>query len=74
MLLTKATVANSLEAKNSFEGSKTAVDVVYAMKPYFSVADSLVTVSDKEVKALYEKKKEEWQYTNGIASLKFFAQ
>ena len=53
MLLTKATVANSLEAKNSFEGSKTAVDVVYAMKPYFSVADSLVTVSDKEVKALY---------------------
>ncbi len=61
MLLTKATVANSLEAKNSFEGSKTAVDVVYAMKPYFSVADSLVTVSDKEVEALYEKKKEQFK-------------
>lgn len=61
MLLTKATVVNSLEAQNSLDGSKVAVDVVYAMKPYFSVADSLVTVSDKEVKALYNKKKEQFK-------------
>ena len=60
-LLTKATVANSLEAKNSFDGGSTSVDVVYAMKPYFAVADSLVTVSDKEVEKLYKKKKEEFQ-------------
>ncbi len=72
MLLTKATVANSLEAKNSFEGSKTAVDVVYAMKPYFSVADSLVTVSDKEVEALYEKKKEQFKQ-EAICDLKYVA-
>ena len=61
MLLSKATVANSLEVKNSFEGSKTSVDVVYAMKPYFAIADSLVTVSDKEIEALYDKKKEQFK-------------
>ena len=59
-LLTRSIVANKLEAENAHDGSKTAVDVACVMKPYFAVADSLVSVSDKEAKKLYKERKEQF--------------
>ncbi|MDR0830538.1 MAG: SurA N-terminal domain-containing protein, partial [Prevotellaceae bacterium] len=60
-LLSKSLVVNSLEAKYAYEANKASVDVIYAMKPYFAVADSLVKVSDAEVKTLYNKRKEQYK-------------
>lgn len=47
--------ANSLEAKYAFDARQNGVSAEYIMQPYFSVADSLVSVSDKEIKKLYKK-------------------
>ena len=60
-LLSKALVINSLEAKYAYEGNKTSVDLVYAMKPYFLVPDSTVNVSKSDLNALYKKRKEQYK-------------
>ena len=57
-LISKAVTANSLDAEKNFEMGKATVNVTYAMQPYYAVADSLVTVSDGEVKNLYADRKE----------------
>ena len=60
-LLTKSLVTNTKEAQFAYNNSKYAVDVLYAMKPYFTIADSTVKVADSEVEALYKKKKEQFK-------------
>ena len=55
--------ANSLEAKYAFDARQKGVAAEYIMKPYFSVADSLVSVSDKDIKALYKKHKPMYKQT-----------
>lgn len=57
-VLAGAIVANKLDAKSGFDARATSKDVAYVTKSYFSVADSLVTVSDSEIRSLYQKKKE----------------
>lgn len=48
---------NSLEAEYAFNMKKDTVSAQYVCKPYYAVADSLVSVSDKELKARYNKQK-----------------
>lgn len=60
-LLSKSLVTNSKEAQFEYNNSKYSVDVVYAMKPYFTIADSTISVDDKDIKALYEKRKEQFK-------------
>ncbi len=57
-LISKAVTANSLDAKSNFEAGKPTVDVEYVMQPYYAVADSLVKVSDADVRKLYNARKE----------------
>ena len=49
-LISKAVVANSLDAKMSYQDRKTSVDVAYVVQPYYTVSDSAVTVSKSEIK------------------------
>ena len=56
-LIQNGSAVNSIEAKADFDADATAFDVKYVMQPYYSIADSLITVSDKDVKALYAKRK-----------------
>lgn len=65
-LLTKVMVPNSLDAKNAFDGNAVSVDLVYAMKPYFAIADSTIKVSDSDLKALYNKKKEQYKLASNL--------
>lgn len=59
-LLQRSFVANDLEVKNAYNGDKTQVDVAYVAKPYFAVPDSLVSISDRDIKKLYQQKKEQF--------------
>jgi peptidyl-prolyl cis-trans isomerase D len=61
VLLSKALVTNSLEAKYVYENKKTNVSAVYALKPYFAIPDSIISVSQSELKALYSKRKEQFK-------------
>lgn len=56
-LLSKAITANVIDAKATFEETAESSDIVYAMQPYASIADSLVAVSDSEIEKLYNQRK-----------------
>ena len=53
--------ANKLDAKYAFEGQKVSAEVQYVMKPYSAVSDSLVTVSQRDIKNLYNDQKERYK-------------
>ena len=55
--------ANSLDAEYAFDARQKGVSAEYVMQPYFSVADSLVKVSDREIKKLYAQHKEQYKQT-----------
>ena len=60
-LLSKALFANSIEAQAAFDARTQQTDLLLAAIPYSSVADSLVKVSDADLKAAYDKKKEQFK-------------
>ncbi len=57
-LLSKTVGANAEEVKYNYEARKMGGHVNYVFQPYAALADSAVTVSDTEIKALYEKRKD----------------
>ena len=62
-LLSKMVTANNLDAKYAYEGRNTTVDVQYVQQPYYAVADSLVKVTEGDLKKLYNQKKEQYKQT-----------
>ena len=52
---------NSLDAKFAFETAKNTADVKYIVKPYSSISDSIIPVTDKELKAEYKLKRERFK-------------
>ena len=63
---------NSLEAEFAFNNRENGVSAEYAMQPYFTVADSLVKVSDGDIKKLYKQHKEQYKQTPNRA-IKYIA-
>ena len=55
--------ANSLDAEFAFDSRQKGVSAEYAMQPYYTVADSLVEVSEGDIKKLYNQKKEQFKQT-----------
>ena len=64
--------ANSLDAEFAFNGRQNGVAVDYVMKPYYAVADSLVKVSDGDIKKLYNQHKEQYKQSPNRA-IKYIA-
>ena len=64
--------ANSLDAEFAFNGRQNGVAVDYVIKPYYAVADSLVKVSDGDIKKLYNQHKEQYKQTPNRA-IKYIA-
>jgi peptidyl-prolyl cis-trans isomerase D len=62
-LLGKMVTANNLDAKYAYEARQTSVDVQYVQQPYYAVADSLVKVTESDIKKLYNQKKELYKQT-----------
>ncbi len=60
-LLSKLVGANPLDAKYAFEARQSTVNVQYVQQPYFAVADSLVKVTEGDIKKLYNLKKEQYK-------------
>lgn len=71
-LLNAALVVNPLEAKYAYDNAKVSADAVYAMKNYFAIADSTINVSDAEIKARYNEKKEQFKQKQS-ADVKYIA-
>ncbi|MBR5854859.1 MAG: SurA N-terminal domain-containing protein [Paludibacteraceae bacterium] len=62
-LLSQLVTANPLDAKYAFEAGQTSVNVEFVEQPYFAVADSLVIVSESDIKKLYNARKEMYKRT-----------
>ena len=58
-----ALLQHLLNAQFAFDARQKGVSAEYVMQPYFSVADSLVKVSDSEIKKLYKQHKEQYKQT-----------
>ena len=61
MLILNSFVSNSVAAQSNFEANNASYDVEIAAYPYSAMADTEVSVSDAEVKALYNKNKEQYK-------------
>jgi peptidyl-prolyl cis-trans isomerase D len=57
-LLSKAVVANSLDAKDAYDNMLESSDIVYVMEPFSNIADSTINVSASEIEKLYKERKE----------------
>ena len=62
-LLSQLLTANPLDAKYAFDARQTTVNVEFVQQPFFAVADSLVKVTDADIKKLYNAQKEQYKRT-----------
>ena len=52
-----------MDAKYAFDARQTTVNVEFVQQPFFAVADSLVKVTDADIKKLYNAQKEQYKRT-----------
>ncbi len=71
-LLTSAVKPNSLDVKAQFDGGRTNADFAYVMQSLSTVPDSMVTVTNSEVKALYNKVKDARFKQGQTRAVKYF--
>lgn len=71
-LLSNAVITNDLEAKTAFELTQKNADIMYVMQSYFTLPDSAVTVTDKEIKAFYDKHKESFRLEAPMVKISYF--
>ena len=62
-LLQSLIKANSIDAKYAFNARQESVTAEYVMQPFYAVADSLVKVSNSDIKKLYSQHKKEYKQT-----------
>ncbi len=69
-LISNSLVANSVEAKKNFELNNKSIDLNYVVQPYFSIPDSEVTVTAKEIRDRYNSRIKMFRQDPNV-SLKF---
>jgi peptidyl-prolyl cis-trans isomerase D len=71
-LLSNAVIVNDLEAKISFDLSQRNADIAYVMQSYFTIPDSSVTVTDKEIQDYYNAHKATFRLEAPLVKLSYF--
>ena len=70
-LLAKSLISNPVSAEDAFASRTNQTDVLLAAVPYSSINDSTITVSNEEIKALYDKKKETFEQPVETRNIKY---
>ena len=70
-LIVEAQISNPVAAEYAFNARNNYVEVAYAAVPYNSVADSLVKVSNGDIKKLYDAKKELYKQPAETRAIKY---
>ena len=70
-LIAKSLISNPVSAEDAFTARNQQTDVLLAAIPYSSIADSTITVSNDEIKKLYNQKKESYKQLMETRDIKF---
>lgn len=70
-LVGKALLSNPVEAQTAFDARVNQADLLLAAIPYSSVSDSLVKVTESDLKEAYNKKKEQYKQYVETRNVKF---
>ena len=70
-LIAKSLISNSVAAEDVFNGRTAQSDLLLAGIPYSSISDSTITVSNDDIKKLYEEKKESFKQPVETRDIKF---
>ncbi len=70
-LIAKSLLSNPVEARNSFDSRIDQTDLLLAAIPYSSVPDSTVGVRQSDIRAAYDKKKEQYRQLAETRDIKY---
>ena len=70
-LIAKSLLSNPVAAEDVFNGRTAQSDLLLAGIPYSSISDSTITVSNDDIKKLYEEKKESFKQPVETRDIKF---
>lgn len=70
-LIAKSLFSNPVEAEDAFNARVDQTDLLLAAVPYSSIVDSTITITDADLKAAYEKKKEQFRQYVETRNIKF---
>ena len=70
-LIAKSLISNPVAAEDVFNGHTAQSDLLLAGIPYSSISDSTITVSNDDIKKLYEEKKESFKQPVETRDIKF---
>ena len=70
-LITKSLFSNPVEAQMAFDARVDQSDLLLAAVPYSSIVDSTIVIKDADLKAAYEKKKEQFRQYAETRNIKF---
>ena len=70
-LIAKSLSSNSIEAEEVFKGRTSQTDLLLAAIPYSSVEDSLIVIKESDLRAAYDKKKEQFKQFVETRNIKF---
>ncbi|MGP1537234.1 peptidyl-prolyl cis-trans isomerase D [Bacteroides heparinolyticus] len=70
-LITKSLFSNPVEAQGAFDARVNQANLLLAAVPYSSIVDSTIVVKDADLKAAYDKKKEQFKQYTETRNIKF---
>lgn len=70
-LITKSLFSNPIEARDAFDARADQSNLLLAAIPYTSIVDSAITVTEADLKAAYNKKKEQFRQYVETRNIKF---
>ncbi|MCD7974075.1 MAG: SurA N-terminal domain-containing protein [Candidatus Azobacteroides sp.] len=70
-LLSKALAPNTLDAKFNFESTLTSADFAYVFQSYASIPDSVIEVTKKDLKNLYNERKQRYKQNEDSRAVKY---
>ena len=71
-LLSSAVMVNDAEAKTTFDQTQQSADLIYVVQNYYTIPDSVASVTDAEIKKFYNENQNLFKASNPRAKLTYF--
>ena len=71
-LLSSAVMVNDVEAKTTFDQTQQSADLIYVVQNYYTIPDSVASVTDAEIKKFYNENQNLFKASNPRAKLTYF--